>query len=43
LGVAIADDLVQAFWPARHGGPKGPHYTQTENALGEAIAEVVKV
>ena len=26
-------DVVQAFRPARHGGPEGPHYTRMENAL----------
>jgi hypothetical protein len=25
-------DVVQAFRPARHGGPEGPHYTKVENA-----------
>jgi hypothetical protein len=26
-------DVVQAFRPARHGGPKGPHYAKIKNAI----------
>jgi hypothetical protein len=28
-------DVVQAFRPARYGGPDGPHDTQSENAPGK--------
>ena len=31
-------DVVQAFRPARHGGPKGPHYIKIENALSRRTA-----
>jgi hypothetical protein len=24
-------DVVQAFRPARHGGPEGPHYTRVKS------------
>ena len=37
--IAIAG-VVQAFRPARHGGPEGPHYIQLENAPKASISAV---
>jgi hypothetical protein len=31
---------VQAFRPALHSGPEGPHYNKTESALAVVGAEV---
>jgi hypothetical protein len=36
-------DGVQAFRPARHGGPEGPHYTNSENALVAAVVDRLRV